>query len=92
MIIGAGIIVLGFFISAYMTGNDPKVQACFETAQNIENLANEQRQGYTDEVVLMYADFLIQCDFMLNMDEQRKSNPELHERLDQMIIDIEVQN
>lgn len=71
-----------FFIASYIIGSDPAVAECFEIAEELEQIAKDN-DGITSEVVTRYGEFLEECDFMIDMEEQIKSNPELHARLAQ---------
>lgn len=72
---------VGFFIISYIIGSDPVVAECYQIAEEIELLA-QNSGGITDEVATEYDKFIAKCSFMLDMDEQKRTNPDLYDQIE----------
>lgn len=78
VIISAVAIMGSFFIASYIIGGDP----CFERAEGLQQLAIELQGNFDNEFISEYEMFLADCGHMIDMEEQKRSNPELHKRIE----------
>jgi len=69
---------ISFWIVSYIVGGDP----CFDTGDQIVARANELQGNFDTEFIAEYEEFLKDCGHMLDMEQQKKFNPELHKRIE----------